>query len=68
MRFTRLGVGHLEYKACAVYRLTVEDEPNWSELCSVATAAAESDLAVVESDDETDLDDTPGEDLNADTL
>jgi len=41
MRFTGLGVGHLEYKACSVHRLVVEDEPNWSMLCPAPTISEE---------------------------
>jgi len=69
MRFTGLGVGHLEYKARAVHRLTVEDEPNWSELCSATAMAPETDIAVDESDDnEADSDDAPGEGLDVDAF
>jgi len=67
MRFTGLGVGHLEHKARTIHRLTVEDEPNWLELCP-ATMAAEQDPAGTESDDGTDSDETPGEDLDDDTF
>jgi len=71
MRFTGLGVGHLKFKAHAVHRLTVEDEPNWLELCSttpeserdLAATAVESDLLDTDSDSEdTDFDDQLGED------
>ena len=68
MQFTGLGVGHLKYKACVVHRLTVEDEPDWSELCLATTMAPETDVAVDESDDEADPDDTPGEGLNVDAF
>jgi len=37
MWFTGLGVGHLEYKARDIHRLTVEDEPNWLVLCPAPT-------------------------------
>jgi len=49
MRFTGLGVGHLEHKARTIHRLIVEDEPNWAELCPVA-ATTGTDLADIESD------------------
>jgi hypothetical protein len=71
MRFTGLGVGHLKFKAHMVHRLTVEDEPNWSELCSTtpeserdpATTAVESDLVDTDSDlEDTDFDDQLEED------
>ena len=57
MRFTGLGVGHLEHKARNVHRLTVEDEPNWSELCSTTAATSEPSPANIEPDDDTDSDD-----------
>jgi len=66
MRFTGLGVGHLEYKARAVHGLTVEDEPNWLELCPTTTTA-KPDLAGDESDDGTDSDET-SENLDGDTF
>jgi len=66
MWFTGLGIGHLEYKAHTIHRLTVEDEPNWLELCSTTAVAAKSDLAVVKSDDDTSSDGTPEDDLNGD--
>jgi len=69
MRFTGLGVGHLKYKARTVHRLVVEDEPDWSELCSATTMAPETDIAVDESDDdEADSDDAPGEGLDVDAF
>lgn len=58
MRFTGLGVGHLEYKARAVHRLVVEDEPNWLELCPVAPTD-EPGPTGAESEDETDSDNDP---------
>ena len=64
MWFTGLGVGHLEYKAREVHRLTVEDEPNWLELCPTTTMAVKSDLAIVESDDETASDGTSEDNLD----
>ena len=71
MRFTGLGVGHLKFKARTVHRLTVENEPNWLELCSPAlesekdsaVAAVELDLVDTDSDSEdTDFDDPLEED------
>ena len=63
MRFTGLGVGHLEYKAHIVHKLTVEDEPNWLELCRTTTS--EPDAASAESeDDDSDSDDASGDDLD----
>ena len=58
MRFSGLGVGHLEYKAYAIHKFTVEDEPNWSELCLITA----QDSTVGETDDETDFSDTFGGD------
>jgi len=58
MRFTELGVGHLEYKARTIHGLVVENEPNWLELCSSATAD-ESIPAGPEPGDGTDSDDDP---------
>jgi len=66
MRFTGLGVGHLEYKARDVHRLVVEDEPNWSELCPTV-AASEPGPADAEPED-TDLDDDAEEDLDDNTF
>ena len=63
MRFTGLGVGHLEYKAHIVHKLTVEDEPNWLELCQTTTS--KPDVASAESeDDDSDSDDASGDDLD----
>lgn len=61
MRLSGLGVGHLEYKARAVHRLVVEDEPNWSELCSTTTAPGQPGPTGAESDDDgsDDDDDAP---------
>jgi hypothetical protein len=67
MRFTGLGVGHLEYKAHNVHALTVEDEPNWSELCPTSTAG-ESSPAGVESEDDSDFDGSSGEDMDNNTF
>ena len=67
MRFTGLGVGHLEYEARAIHALTVEDEPNWLELCPAKTAEA-SDPLDVESEDESESDDTGEEDLDSYTF
>ena len=67
MRFTGLGVGHLEYKARTIHALTVEDEPNWEQLCSAKTAGA-SDVTVVESDNESGSDDVDGEDFDSYTF
>jgi len=54
-------------KAHTVHRLAVEDEPNWLELCPKPTdVTAKSDLAVVESDDDTSSDGTPEDDLDGD--
>ena len=71
MRFTGLGVGHLKFKAHTVHRLTVEDEPDWLELCSTtpeserdpAATAVEPDPMDTDSDSEdTDFDDQLEED------
>jgi len=67
MRFTGLGVGHLEYKARAVHRLVVENEPNWLELCSSATAD-EPIPAGLEPEDGIDSDDDPEADLDCYTF
>jgi len=64
MRFTGLGVGHLEYKARAINALTVEDEPNWLELCSTRASGA-SDPAGAESENESESEDTDGEDSDS---
>ena len=53
MRFTGLGVGHLEHKARTVNKLVVEDEPNWSELCPTTPPGA-LDPAVPESESDSD--------------
>ena len=66
MCFTGLGVGHLEYKAHTVHRPVVEDEPNWSALCSVSSASGPG-LTGSESEDSTDSDSAP-EDLGDDTF
>ena len=71
MRFTGLGVGHRQFKAHTVHRLTVENEPNWLELCpaateseqDAATTAVGSDLVDTDSDfEDTNFNDPPGED------
>lgn len=62
MRFTGLGVGHLKYKARVVHSLTVDDEPNWQELCPATTA--DSDQAGTEPDDDSDSDNMDEEDLD----
>lgn len=67
MRFTGLGVGHLEYKAHTVHRLVVENEPNWLELCSKVTAG-KPDPADTESEEDSCSDDDPEEDLDGDTF
>ena len=61
MWFTGLGVGHLKHKSRAVHSLTVEDEPNWLELCPATTA--ETGQADLKPDDESDSDDMAEEDL-----
>jgi len=66
MRFTGLGVGYLEYKAHAVHRLVVEDEPNWSEL-RPTTNTSEPDPTSSEDEDDIDSVGTP-EDLSDDTF
>ena len=66
MRFTGLGVGHLDYKARTIHRLVVEDEPDWLALCAAATTS-EPGPTDSESDDDTDSDDSP-EDLDDDTF
>jgi len=67
MRFTGLGVGHLEYKARDVHRLVVEDEPNWSELCPTV-ATGEPGLAADAEPEDTDSDDDAEEDLDDNTF
>ena len=64
MQFSGLGVGHLKHKAYEVHKLTVEDEPNWSELGSQTT----QDSTVGETDDETDFSDIFGEDQDDDNI
>ena len=64
MRFSGLGVGHLEYKAHTVHKLTVEDEPNWSELCSITA----QDSTAGEMDNKTDSSDTFGGDQDDDNI
>jgi len=67
MRFTGLGVGHLEYKARAVHALTVEDEPDWEKLCPRKPANT-SDVSDVESEDNSESDDTGDEELDSCTF
>jgi len=67
MRFTGLGVGHLEYKARDVHRLVVKDEPNWSELCPTVAAGEPGPAADAEPED-TDSDDDAEEDLDDNTF
>jgi len=67
MRFTGLGVGHLEYKVRTIRTLTVEGEPNWSELCPTNTTG-EPGPAGVESEDDSDSGGSSGEDLDNNTF
>lgn len=66
MWFTGLGVGHLDYKAHEVHALTVEDEPDWSQLCAKHAASAPEPVDT-EPEEESESDGSDGEDLDSGT-